>query len=61
MVMLETMLTMNRRVGWNMEEVARLVAAYRFPPSYSCLLLNTAVYCPIYLALTDFLVLILSP
>ena len=39
MVLLETMLTMNRRVGWNMEEVARLVAAYRFPPSYSCLLL----------------------
>ena len=32
MVLLETMLTMNRRVGWNMEEVARLVAAYRFPP-----------------------------
>ena len=34
----------NPRAGWNMEEVARMVAAYRFPPSYSCLLLNTVPF-----------------
>ena len=26
---------MNPRAGWNMEEVARLVAAFRFPPYFN--------------------------